>query len=134
MLYEVSSRRTVIDQRCNDKSVTEHFLVQNALLFAEAETAVLLEYNMENDVIAVKRSNIDVVINSRANEDDRIYLATFEITDDDGTTSKTVVAIFAPSISCATDLALRHASTFVNDVALIGVRKSKFVDYIKYIK
>lgn len=133
MLYEVSSRRTVIDKRGNDKTVTEHFLVYNAQLFSEAETAVLLEYNMENDVVSIKRSAIREVINERTDEEDRIYLATLEFTDEDESTSKTVVAIFATSITCATNLALRHASSFVSDACLIGVRKSRFIDYIKYL-
>lgn len=136
MYYEVSSRRIVIDKKGNDKSVTENFLVSNAALFSEAETAIYLKFSMENDVVAIKRSGISDILNACTDGED-IYLATIEDTrlDDNGreSTSKVVVALFANSIEHATQIALNHVFHGMNDMSLVGVKKSKFIDLVKYL-
>ena len=135
MYYEVTSSRVVMDAKGNDRATTENYLVDNAVLFAEAETAVLLLYNMENDVVAVKRSNVHSVIN-KPKDDDSIYLSTIEevLVDDVGkeTKTKTIVAIYAKSIEEATKVTKDYISTWINDATLVGVKKSKFVDVVKY--
>ena len=72
MLYEVSSKRTVMDAR-GAITVTEHFVVSNCMLFAEAETAVLAD-NINCDVVAVSRSAIAEFINKRSDDDQKIFL------------------------------------------------------------
>lgn len=135
MYYEVTSSRVVMDAKGNDRATTENYLVDNAILFAEAETAVLLLHNMENDVVAVKRSNVHSVINN-PQDDDSIYLSTIEevSVDDVGkeTKTKTIVAVYAKSIEEATKATKDHISTWINDATLVGVKKSKFVDVVKY--
>lgn len=137
MYYEVTSSRVVMDAKGNDRATTENYLVDNAVLFAEAETAVLLLYNMENDVVAVKRSNIQSVVNT-PKDDDSIYLSTIEevSVDDVGkeTKTKTIVAIYAKSIEEATKVTKDYISTWINDATLVGVKKSKFVDVVKYME
>ena len=126
-----------MDAKGNDRATTENYLVDNAVLFAEAETAVLLLYNMENDVVAVKRSNIQSVVNT-PKDDDSIYLSTIEevLVDDVGkeTKTKTIVAIYAKSIEEATKVTKDYISTWINDATLVGVKKSKFVDVVKYME
>lgn len=135
MYYEVTSSRVVMDAKGNDRATTENYLVDNAVLFAEAETAILLLHNMENDVVAVKRSNVHSVINN-PQDGDSIYLSTIEevSVDDVGkeTKTKTIVAIYAQSIEGATKVTKDYISTWINDATLVGVKKSKFVDVIKY--
>lgn len=135
MLYEISSRRTVIDKRGNDKSLTEHFLVDKIDLFAEAEQKGLELYNGENDIVAIKRSNIYEIVNKRKDDDERIYLASIEslFVDDEGneSTTKYVVALFAKTLQSATTIALEHLKMGLEDMTLVGIKKSKFEDIIK---
>ena len=136
MYYEVTSRRVTIDKKGNDKSVTENFLVTNAALFSEAETAIYLKFVMENDVVAIKRSNIsDVVHVEEAGA--YIYLATIEETHIDDNMKETIlnviVALYADSIEDATVRAKEYMSHGLNDSTLVGVKKSKFVEVVKYL-
>jgi hypothetical protein len=135
MLYEISSRRTVIDKRGNDKSLTEHFLVDKIELFAEAEQKGLELYNGENDIVAIKRSNICEIVNKRKDDDERIYLASIEslFVDDEGneSTTKYVVALFAKNAQSATTIALDYMKQGLEDMELVGIKKSKFEDIIK---
>lgn len=135
MLYEISSRRTVIDKRGNDKSLTEHFLVDKIELFAEAEQKGLELYNGENDIVAIKRSNIHEIVNKRKDNDERIYLASIEslFVDDEGneSTTKYVVALFAKTLQSATTIALDYMKQGLDDMTLVGIKKSKFEDIIK---
>ena len=135
MLYEISSRRTVIDKRGNDKSLTEHFLVDKIELFAEAEQKGLELYNGENDIVAIKRSNIYEIVNKRKDDDERIYLASIEslFVDDEGneSTTKYVVALFAKNAQSATVIALDYMKQGLEDMELVGIKKSKFEDIIK---
>lgn len=139
MFYEVSSRRVVIDKKGNDKNITEQYVVEGAELFGEAETALLLEFLSENDVVAIKRSNIASFLNGRTSDDDSIYIATVEVVNvaDDGkefTTRETVGLFSSKGIQDATEQALSYVAGFISDATLVGVRKSKFVDKIKYLK
>jgi hypothetical protein len=132
MLYEVSSKRTVIDKNGRDKALTEHFVVSNCMLFAEAETAVLYE-NVNCDVVAVSRSAIAEFINKRSDDEQKIFLAFVEVTDElDEKTTKKVVALFAKDVADATRQSLEYVSKSINNETLIGVKKSKFLDIIKY--
>lgn len=134
MLYEVSSRRTIIDRKGNDKSITEHFLVDKAEIFADAERAVFDLFNGENDVIAIKRSGIADIANDRENDEQSLYLATFEQTDvdDKGNESKSrrVVVFHDDGLQSATSAALKYADSDMGDLTLIGIRKSKFENVI----
>lgn len=126
----------VIDKKGNDKSVTEHFICAHASLFSEAETAIYLKFNMENDVVAIKRSNIVDVVN-KDTDGEYIYLATIEevIVDDSEkeTASRSVVALYAHSITDATDKVLEYMENGLNDATLVGVKKSKFVEIVAYL-
>lgn len=136
MLYEVSSKRVVIDKKGNDKIAIEHFIVDNATLFGEAETAVLMQYNLENDVVAVKRSNIEAVINTREDDEQKLYIATIEKTmfeDVKEIVTREKVAMFAMNIEDATERAKEYMSTDMADCVLVGVKKSKFADLVGYL-
>lgn len=136
MFYEVASRRVVIDKKGNDKSVTENFVVSNAALFSEAETAVYLKFSMENDVVAVRRSSITDVINEADCGED-IYLATLEevVVDEMGKERKnsTMVAVYANSVEEANLVAKDYIRVFTNDTFIVGVKKSKFIEILEYL-
>ena len=91
---------------------------------------------MENDVVAIKRSNISDVVNVKE-DGDYIYLATIEETHIDDnmkeSTSNVVVALYADSIEEATVRAKEYMSHGLNDSTLVGVKKSKFIEVVKYL-
>jgi hypothetical protein len=134
MLYEISSRRTVIDRKGFDKSVTEHFLVDRAEFFADAEQAGIELYNGENDIVAIKRSNLKEFVNKRRDDDEQIFIATIELisSDGNGNESKTKfdVALFAYRVDNAMTLILDYMKGIAEDHSLVGVKKSKFLDLI----
>lgn len=133
MLYEVSSKRTVMDSKGRDKVVTEHFVVSNCMLFAEAETAVLAD-NINCDVVAISRSAIAEFINKRSDDDQKIFLAFIEVADElEEKTTKKVVALFANDVPDATRQSLEYVSKSISNETLIGVKKSKFIDVVKYL-
>lgn len=126
----------MIDKKGNDKNVTEHFIVSKTALFGEAEATILLKFNVENDVVAIKRSNISDVVNVEE-DGEYIYLATIEETQIDDnmkeTTSNIVVALYANSIEEATSRAKEYMSHGLNDSTLVGVKKSKFIEVVEYL-
>lgn len=130
MIYEVSSRRVAIDKRGNDKAITEHFLVNDTELFAEAESAVLDIYNGENDVIAVKRSAVSEVINKRTEDEQKIFVANIERSDIEGKVTKVSVALFASNITEANKISHDYIAKAVVDETVVEVKKSKFLDLI----
>lgn len=134
MLYEVSGKRTVMDAKGRDKVVTEHFIVSNCMLFAEAETAILNE-NINYDVVAISRSAINEFVNKRINDDQQIFISSIEVTDelDSSKTTKRAVGLFALDVADATKISLNYVSKSINNETLIGVKKSKFIDVIKYL-
>lgn len=134
MLYEISSRRTVIDRKGNDKSLTEHFLVDKIDLFADAEQAGIELYNGENDIVAIKRSNLKEFVNKRRDDDEQIFIATIELISSDGigneSKTKFDVALFAYRVDNAMTIILDYMKGITEDHSLVGVKKSKFLDLI----
>ena len=103
------------------------------MLFAEAETAVLAD-NINCDVVAISRSAIAEFINKRSDDDQKIFLAFIEVADElEEKTTKKVVALFAKDVADATRQSLEYVSKSINNETLIGVKKSKFLDVIKYL-
>lgn len=132
MLYEVSSKRTIVDKNGADKVITENFIVTSCMLFGEAETAVLA-MDVTSDVVSVSRSNISDFANKRTNEDEKIYIVNIERHDDVlEKTVKVVVALFAIDMTSATKIANDYVSKAIYDETLVGIKKSKFIDIIKY--
>lgn len=129
MFYEISSRRTVVDKKGFDKSLTEHFIVDGVEFFAEAEQAGIELYNGENDIVAIKRSTLKEFVNKRRDDDENIFIATIETESDEGK-SRFDVALFAYRLDNATSIVLDYMNGIVVDHTLIGIKKSKFLDLI----
>lgn len=134
MFYEISSRRVVVDRKGFDKSLTEHFLVDGAEFFADAEQAGIELYNGENDIVAIKRSNLKEFVNKRRDDDEQIFIATIELISNDGngneSKTKFDVALFAYRVDNAMTIILDYMKGIVEDHSLVGVKKSKFLDLI----
>lgn len=135
MLYEVSNKRTVIDKKGRDKVITDNWVVSNCMLFAEAETAIL-SMELNSDVVAISRSSIAEFINNRTDDEQNIYLASIEVVDDidPDKKSKKVVALFAMNMNEAFKISDTYVSKAISNETLIGVKKSKFIDLVKYVR
>lgn len=80
MIYEGTIQYIAIDESGNDKSTKANYIIENAELFAEVENRLYEEFDgyTDIDVVAVKRSRIKEIINTRQCEDDLTWLCEIE--------------------------------------------------------
>lgn len=135
MFYEVTSKRTVMDAKGNDKLIAEKYLVENIEFFAEAEQKILTYFNNENEVPAIKQHKLKEFVNKRTTETQTIFFATLEsifvdeLTGEDKAT-KYVVGLFAENIDDAYVITNKYMSQGLEDLVLVGIKKTKIVELI----
>ena len=135
MFYEVTSKRTIVDLKGNDKEISEKYLFENLEFFAEAEQKMYEHLNNENDVTAIKQCKIMEFVNQRSDNEQSIYYATIEsIFVDENTgeekATKYVVGLFAKSIDEANRIANEYMRQGLADLVLVGIKKTKIVDLL----
>ena len=134
MIFEITIQRIVIDKKGNDRNVTEKWFVENCELFGEAEMKGLELYTNNSDVVAVKISSILEFVNRRTLEEQSIFVATLEsVFVDENDVEKTTrykVALFAKNIQDATNIVLEYQKGGVEDMTLIGMKRTKFIDIL----
>lgn len=134
MFFEIAIQRIIIDKRGNDKSITEKWFVENCELFGEAELKGIELYANNSDVIAVKISSIKEFINKRTSDEQSIFIATVEsVFVDENEVEKTLrykVALFAKNIQDATSITLEYMRGGLEDMTLIGMKRTKFIDIL----
>ena len=134
MIFEIIIQRIVIDKRGNDKSVLERYYVENVELFGEAEMKGLELYANNADVVAIKISPILEFVNRRTSDEQFLFNATLEsVFTDENEVEKTMryrVALFAKNIQEATNIVLNYQKGNTEDMTLIGIRKTKFIDIL----
>lgn len=134
MIFEIVIQRIVIDKRGNDKSVLERYYVENVELFGEAEMKGLELYTNNADVVAIKISPILEFVNRRTSDEQFLFNATLEsVLIDENEVEKTMryrVALFAKNIQEATNIVLNYQKGNTDDMTLIGIRKTKFIDIL----
>jgi hypothetical protein len=88
MIYEATTTSVFIDKKGNDKVKRQRFVVDNMELFTDVEQLLLNAMGQERDfdVIAIKRSRVNEIANSRLNENDSIWIADLQtlFIDDEG--------------------------------------------------
>lgn len=136
MFYETISRRTEVDKKGNDKSVTERFLVDGCDVCSEAELKTLEFWNSENEVIAIKQSSLREMINERKDDEQDIYLSQIEdifVDENSGEekATKYVVGLFAKSLEEATRETLKYMQMGIIDMNLVKVQRTKIVEVLK---
>ena len=118
-----------------DKLVSEKFIIENIEFFAEAENKMYEFYNNENQVTAIKQSTLKEFVNKRSNDEQVIFFATIEsifvdeLTGDDKAT-KYVVGLFAKSIDEAYVVTNEYLKQGMEDLVLVGIKKTKVVELI----
>lgn len=135
MFYEVTSKRTVMDLKGNDKLIAEKYLIENIEFFAEAEQKMLEYFNNENEVPAIKQHKLKEFVNKRTTETQTIFFATLEsifvdeLTGEDKAT-KYVVGLFAENIDDAYVITNKYMSQGLENLVLVGIKKTKIVELI----
>lgn len=136
MIYETQAQFTIIDNKGNDRNIKEKYFVENATTFGDAEQQCYEYCNgqTELDVVAVKRSRIKEIVNTRTNENERIFIAELQdvFTTDDGEekTIKYKVMLFADTIATANAIITEYLKQGYN-MELIGMKITDFKDLIK---
>lgn len=135
MYFEIAIQRIIIDPKSgNDKTIKELYFVDKVELFGEAEMRGLELYPNNADVVAVKISSILEFVNRRTLEEQSIFVATLEsVFVDENDVEKTTrykVALFAKNIQDATNIVLEYQKGGVEDMTLIGMKRTKFIDIL----
>ena len=136
MIHEVTIAFTVAGKNGEGKTVKEQYLVDNRNLFAEVEDAMYVGFDgyKDLDVIAVKRSRIKEIINTRQSEDDLIWMAELQDTfvDDDGKEQyiKYKVVLYSKTFDTAKAFISEYIKQGYN-LALVSLKLTKFEEVLK---
>ena len=132
MYYEVKVKIEKENAKGELKQVTEHYIVDNCELFAEAEAKALEEFNKECDVFFVCRSKINEIVNQK-DIDKPFFKATIVdvVTDDNGEEkeNKEVVLVCAKNVKEATSI-MEEFLKQGYDMRLDGIVKTKILDIL----
>lgn len=136
MIHEVTIAFTVVGKNGEGKTVKEQYLVDNRNLFAEVEDAMYVGFDgyKDLDVIAVKRSRIKEIINTRQSEDDLIWMAELQDTfvDDDGKEKyiKYKVVLYSKTFDTAKAFISEYIKQGYN-LVLVSLKLTKFEEVLK---
>lgn len=133
MFYELKLKVNKVDEKGNEKEVSEKFIT-NVLLFSEAELKGMELYNNECDVTDIKRSNIREIVNEN-DTDKPFYKATLAeiFVDDKGNEkeNKYYVLVHADDLTEANNTVIEYMKQGLADMRLIGINKSNILELIK---
>ncbi|MFW5517367.1 MAG: DUF4494 family protein [Segatella copri] len=136
MIHEVTIAFTVAGKNGEGKTVKEQYLVDNRNLFAEVEDAMYVGFDgyKDLDVIAVKRSRIKEVANSRTNEEEKMFIATLvDIFNDPEWNEKEIkyqVAFYSQTMSSAWAFIREYVAQGYN-MKVSAIKETKFIDLVK---
>jgi hypothetical protein len=135
--FEVKSRRVVMDNKGNDKSITEAFFIENCTSWADAEDKMLGYFNSENEVVGMAISKVMEVVNTPTQEEKMdmfVYRAVIAsiYTDDDGNEKemKYPVLLWAKNIDEAMSVVNNYLRQGLEDMSLVSITKTKIVEVI----
>ena len=136
MIHEVTIAFTVAGKNGEGKTIKEQYLVDNRNLFAEVEDAMYVGFDgyKDLDVIAVKRSRIKEVANSRTNEEEKMFIATLvDIFHDPEGSEKEIkykVAFYSQTMSSAWTFIREYVAQGYN-MKVSAIKETKFIDLVK---
>lgn len=135
MIYECTISHRMIDKNGNEKSVRQTYLVENKELFSQVESTAYEAFGglVDFDVIAIKRSKLREIINSRENDDEFLFVADVADlqTNDDGEEVELVykVALFALSMDDAYEKTKAYLSQGY-DMSIVGIKKTRLEEVL----
>ena len=135
MIYEATISYAIIDKNGNDKTVKESYIFENTDTFSEVETMAYETFGTLSaiDVIAIKRSRLQEIINSRETETQSVF--TVDVADtqvnESGEEVELVykVVLFAENI----DDAYAKAKEYLKQgygMYLVAIKKTRFKDVV----
>lgn len=136
MIYEATITYVTVDKNGNDKQDKSMYVIEGCEVFAEVENMLYERFSGENslDVVAIKRSKIKEIANTRKYEDEKVYLSEVEdvYTDDNGEEKslRYKILFYAKDF----DSAKAFISEFIKqgfNMTLVGLKQTKFGDVIK---
>lgn len=136
MIYESTISYVGVNDKGNDVVVKESYILQDKESFGDVEDTMYSEFNntlTDMEVIAIKRSRIKEVANSRSNGEDKIYLATIaDIFVDDNSNEKEikyVIALFAKTFDGAKAFISEYLKQGYS-MQLKSLKETKFIEVI----
>lgn len=132
MLYEFKLKVNKVNEKGDEKEVTEHYITDDEL-FGHVELKGNELYNGECDVFAISRSKIREIVNEKQ-EDEFFYKVTLvEIfVDENGKEkeNKYYVLIAAKDMDDANRKAAEYMKQWLQDMKLDAIAKTKILDLI----
>lgn len=135
--FEVKSRRVIMDNKGNDKSVTEAFFIENCTSWADAEDKMLTYFNSENEVVGMAISKVMEVVNTPTQEEKMdmfvyraVIASVFTDDDDNEKEMKYPVLLWAKDIDEAMSNVNAYMRQGLEDMSLVSITKTKIVEVI----
>ena len=133
MLYLVTSTRTIRNEKGEDKTIKEKYIVEGEI-FADVELKMFQLWNNENDVTAISRSKISEIVNEKEEDKPFFKAEVIDVFTDENTGEEK--EILYQMLVCASDVqdAVNKMNAWLKqgyNMTLKGVTKTKIVDYIK---
>ena len=135
--FEVKSRRVIMDNKGNDKTITEAFFIENCTSWADAEDKMLGYFNSENEVVGMAISKVLEVVNTPTQEEKmdmfvyRAVIASIYTDDDDNEKEmKYPVLLWAKGIDDAMAIVNDYMRQGLEDMSLVSITKTKIVEVI----
>lgn len=136
MIYEGTITYVTVNEKGNDQNVKEQLILENAESFTDAEEQ-LYDYGSgctALDVTNIKRSKLKEIANERADNDEKIFVATlldvFLAEDGSEKELKYDIAFFSKSMDAAHAYIREYASQGYN-MSIKGIKETKFVDILR---
>lgn len=135
MIYEATTTSVFIDKKGNDKVKRQRFVVDNMELFTDVEQLLLnaMGHERDFDVIAIKRSRVNEIANSRLNENDSIWIADLQtlFIDDEGNekAQRYQILFFAQTFDGARTFMAEYVRQGY-DMQIVSIKKTNFVDVL----
>lgn len=136
MYYEVTDRVKRVKDDGTEKEVNERYIT-DGLTFAEAEQKGMeayLDYSLDGDVVAVKRSNVKEIVNENEEKQHYFKATIVDTFIDDNEKEKELkyyVLIRADNLTEATSKANEYMRQGLEDLRLDGIVKTNILKLLK---
>lgn len=136
MFYEANTKVTRLNEKGEEKQVIERYVIQNCETFSEAEeraAKTYSDYNMDGEVVAIKRSNLYEIVNENAHKEKYFRAKLGSIfTDDNGKEKMTYyhVLLSADDMDEAQKIMKEYMNQGMQDFVLLEVKETKVTDLI----
>lgn len=137
MFYEITIKVSRLQKNGKEKEVIERYIA-DAETFTEAEAKGVKEYadyQLQGDVVAIKRSNVYEIVNESHGEEDKLFKAKIVSIFIDEKTEKEKeqpyhVLVWAKDMDDANKKMNEYMKQGMQDLLLIEIKETKILDII----